>query len=1025
MSKILFNDNWKFTKKKGVSDLAHIQENYVEWTDVELPHDWLIYDVRNLYDKCDAWYKKEVFFDKVEDIVTLYFDGVCRNSTVYVNGQTVGTWHSGYSSFYYEIQEYLKKGKNEILVHIKNEVPNERWYSGGGIFRNVYLKDCKRNHIQCDGVYVSADAEHGDINISVELITRDEQDRKELNLQCEIIHKSKIVKTQVVNCLNAERMEQSNVWNVSFHMHLEEYCIWDIDNCEYYQLKVKLLQNESISDEETTVFGFRTIYVDKDKGLYLNGRPMKLRGVCLHHDLGMFGSAANSNVIKRQLTIMKEMGANAVRTAHNMPSVEFMEICDQIGLLVMSEAFDVWKMKKNEYDYARFFEEDWEKDVTSWIKRDRNHPSLFMWSIGNEILDTHLSDWGLEWALKLKSRVEKLDYWKNAYITMASNFLEWELAQNIAHEVWNGYNYNQNLYDLHREKYPNWIIYGSETTSTVKSRGIYHFPIHRQSMLHDDLQCSSLDNSSVPWGTKNSELALTMDRDREWYMGQFVWSGFDYIGETTPYETKSSYFGLVDTAGLKKDIYYLYQAEWLDYKKTPMVHVLPYWDFNIGQLIDVCVYSNAPYVELFLNGESKGRQVIDHMYGDVLHGYWKLPYQPGVLTAIAYDEDGNEIVRDEQRSFADPVAIQLVPNTKILQADGRDICFVEVHTVDHRGNLVANARNRFQVEVKQNGRLVGIDNGDGTDYDDYKGTSRKLFSGKAMIAVQSTLVAGDIEVTVKSEGIDSATCIIQSIQSTAEITGYSVYPNNQYNGCTERSQLLSYIKEVPVRKIELTLVEGDRILTKENPTAVLSAKILPANATYQELNWEVVDEKGFESQCISLEAIKNNMLLNGKYNGACRIRCSCNNGLNHPEVISELEFEVQGIKTYDRNAYEFIPAWQYDRSDDMAPIVDNGGVWTYYEPTKVTYCNLDFGVEGSNRIEIFVGNCREYPVVMKLYEELDGIEIFIADIIIEPNKKWKEFIPSEHVIEVYLKGKKDLSFYMEERFIFGGFRFLR
>ena len=372
--------------------------------------------------------------------------------------------------------------------------------------------------------------------------------------------------------------------------------------------------------------------MDPDKGLILNGRKIKLFGVCEHHDLGALGSAFNKEALRRRFKILKDMGVNAIRTFHNMPDPQFMDLADEMGFLIASEAFDMWERSKTTYDYARFFKEWSHKDVMSWITRNRNHPSLLMWSIGNEIYYTHADVRGQEITKMLMEYVKEFDPNENAKVTIGSNFMPWENAKKCVDIVKiAGYNYSEKYYEehheKHHEKHKDWIIYGSEAASVVQSRGIYHFPFEKSILADDDEQCSVLGNSTTSWGAKSPERCITDDRYAEFSLGQFIWTGFDYIGEPTPYHTKNSYFGQIDTATFKKDSYYIYQSEWTDYRKKPMIHILPYWDFSENQIVDVRVCSNAPKIELKLNGKVIGKYNIDHKKGKDLVGWWKIPYK--------------------------------------------------------------------------------------------------------------------------------------------------------------------------------------------------------------------------------------------------------------------------------------------------------------------------------------------------------------------------------------------------------------
>jgi beta-galactosidase len=371
--------------------------------------------------------------------------------------------------------------------------------------------------------------------------------------------------------------------------------VWDIDSPVLYTLRTELISKGTVLDEAINQFGFRTIQFDPEKGFLLNDRKVKLHGVCQHHDLGALGAAVNRTALRRQLTLLKEMGVNAIRTSHNMCAVELLELADEMGILINAESFDMWERPKNKYDYARFFKDWVEKDVANWIRRDRNHPCIILWCIGNEIYDTHADEHGQETTRNLMNLVQKHDPYHNAWVTIGSNYMPWENAQGCADIVkLAGYNYAEKYYDAHHDKYPDWIIYGSETGSIVQSRGIYHFPRSEAILCDDDEQCSSLGNSITSWGARSIEKCILDDRDASFSAGMFIWSGFDYIGEPTPYHTKNSYFGQLDTAGFQKDSFYVYQSAWTDYRKAPMIHLYPYWDFNEGQRIDIRVCSNAP-----------------------------------------------------------------------------------------------------------------------------------------------------------------------------------------------------------------------------------------------------------------------------------------------------------------------------------------------------------------------------------------------------------------------------------------------
>ncbi len=613
--------------------------------------------------------------------------------------------------------------------------------------------------------------------------------------------------------------------------------LWSPEEPNLYQLRTKLQIDDLVIESISQNLGFKNVVLDPKRGFILNGTKMKLNGVCEHHDLGALGAAFNKSALARRFKILKDMGVNAIRTAHNMPAKEFMDLADEMGMLVISEAFDMWELPKTKYDYARFFKEWAYRDVRSWVKRDRNHPSLIMWSIGNEIYDTHAGKRGQEITKMLRDYVLEHDPRGNGAVTIGSNYMPWEGAQKCADLVKvAGYNYSEKNYHEHHERYTDWIIYGSETGSVVQSRGVYHFPYEESLLSDEDEQCSALGNSSTSWGARSTEACIIADRDAPFSLGTFVWTGFDYLGEPTPYHTKNSYFGQIDTATFTKDSYYVYQGAWTDYKVKPMVHILPYWDFNEGQKIDVRVCSNAPMIELKLNDETIGTHQIDHRQGSQLVGWWKLPYKPGELKAIAYDETGRIIATHIRRSFGDAVRIRLKADKERLFANGTDLIFVEISMEDAEGNPVENASNRVRVNVSGAGRLIGLDNGDSTDFDQYKGLSKRLFSGKLMAIVGAKIEPGNIYIDVSSRGLESAHMLLKA-ESAHPIPGISALTENREMPC-----ITGKLDEIPVRKIEI--VSDDGLLFDEQKRKIkVRALLHPANTSYPHVEWAIVNER--------------------------------------------------------------------------------------------------------------------------------------------------------------------------------------
>ena len=770
---ILFNDGWQFCLCDIGTELSALPGRH--WYDVELPHDWLINDTSKLYETGEGWYRRSLpcSAEQLSGRVLLNFDGVYMNSTLFVNGKEVGSWTYGYSAFEHDITDFLHEGENELLLRVSHQSPNTRWYSGAGIFRDVMLKLRPAAYIGTNGVYIhSAPQPEGGWTTEVETDVVGEA--SDIRMLLEVFDPAGA--SMGGYGLEAHFDGGHEKFTASFNSTDPE--LWSVDDPMLYTLKISLYSGSELLDCVNVTFGYRTAEFDPDRGFLLNGEPVKLHGVCMHHDLGALGSALNEAALARQLRIMKEMGVNAIRTSHNMPARQLVQLCDEMGLLVDSEAFDMWEKPKTEFDNHRFFTEHAERDVRSWIERDRNHPCIIMWSIGNEINDT-IDPHGLDITKRLYEYVLKYDPKGNAAPTIGSNYMGDENAQKCSDVVkLAGYNYSEYLYDEHHAKYPDWVIYGSETASAVRSRGIYRFPAELPLLTGEDCQCSSLDNSVVGWGSSAMK-SWRLDRDCPFCCGQFIWTGFDYIGEPTPYNTKNSYFGIVDTAGFPKDIYYFYQSVWLSPEQKKVLHIVPsYWDFIPGQEIDVLIYSNARDVELFLNGKSVGTHVMELETSQDMRAHFKVPFEPGVLRVVGHFADGSEC-SEVLHTPSDPAAVVLTSDKETLLADGRDIAFVEISTVDVNGIPVGNARNRIRVEVSGAGRLVGLDNGDSTDYDSYKGDNRRLFSGKLLAMIESTLEPGEITVRAYSEGLENAELRLVS-ENCGEVSGVSVVTENKF-----------------------------------------------------------------------------------------------------------------------------------------------------------------------------------------------------------------------------------------------------
>ena len=1016
----LFNDNWTFglyTTDATAEELLSASESHrkEDFSPVDLPHDWLIRNARDLYGDGIGCYKKTFTVDLHEGTYPLQnprfflrFEGVYMDSRCYLNGREVFAWPYGYSTFEFEITPYLHDGDNELVVTVTYKSPNTRWYSGAGIFRNVWLLAKYDPCLVSDGIYAVATSaresrsESGvfpgesilsvdtEINSSYDGVhasfdaansAADRLDCLDFNGQPVSITVPVVEQTYLLRqtlrdpdgTVVAAAEEQFSFTGTSTvrtqALTVPDAHAWDID-CPYlYELTTELFlprgfpREYALLDSHTQRIGFRSVRLDPDRGFFLNGRHVKLHGACMHHDLGALGAAVNKTATKRQLLSLLSMGVNAVRTSHNPPSVEFMDLCDELGILVDSEAFDMWELHKTDHDYATFFRDHWKEDVASWIRRDRNRPSVVFWSIGNEIYDTH-TDRGLTVTRELRDEVRFHDFRHHAFVTIGSNYVAWEGAQRCADLLEaSGYNYLERLYEGHHERYPQWCIYGSETSSTVQSRGVYHFPSDVRLLTFEDGQCSSLSNCSTNWGAKNPTVVITGDRDAEFSLGQFIWTGWDYIGEPTPYHSKNSFFGQCDTAGFPKDSYYIYQAGWTDPATHPMVHIVPYWDFNDGQMIDVQVFSNCPKVELFFKkgtednvlvseyGTSLGTRDIDALHGQELHGAWRIPYHPGVLTAIAYDAKGDVVATDIQRSFGDPASIVLTPDKTTMTADGEDMIFVAVSTVDADGTFVADARNRMNVTVSGAARLVGMDNGDSTDYDEYKGTSRRLFSGKLLLMLAACKEPGEISVKVSSAGLPDAKLHLTAAKADAPVNPAVCATAANTPRITDENIL----NEVPIRKIKLSIQDDNPELTPDRREMTVIAKVFPENASFGDLSFRVMTADGIDSAAIRITPLPDGRSARVTALGdeqRCFLYVFASNGKPHADVISSLELRSSGLGRATTDPYEFVNAIRFDASNQKPSLSFDGGAFTADEPTWLRFDNVDFGDYGSDMITI-------------------------------------------------------------------------
>lgn len=1010
--KVKFNDDWFFTEQPLLEtfDYKQVQESQIRWQQVDVPHDWLISDVHNLYRSSEGWYRKNFEWHPKDETVTLRFDSVYQDSEVYVNGVLAGNWRYGYTAFEVDLS-HLLKDENEILVRVRNQSPNTRWYSGAGIYRNCWLIQRPNTFIETDGIYCHSEKIRQD---EWELTIQTNLSLSEANIEGELSHY--LIKGEEENLLSKTTNNLSSTSDIKVKVVSPE--IWTLDNPNLYMLKTILVTADGV-DTHVTKIGFRTILFDVKKGFLLNDKPVKFKGVCLHHDLGALGAAFNRTAQKRNLKLMKEMGANAIRTAHNPAAEELLELADEMGFLVQSELTDVWKHKKTTFDYARYFEANVSKDVKSWISRDRNHPSVVMWSIGNEIYDTHGRDDGQATLTYLADLVQQFDPHKNAKITICSNYLLWEKTQEAADNLKIvGYNYGEQLYAQHHEKYPDWLIYGSETLATVASRGIYHFPLEQSVLADDDFQCSSLGNSATSWGAKSIEWALTNDRDTPYSMGQFLWTGVDYIGEPTPYHTKNAYFGQVDTAGFPKDTFYMIQAMWTDYKEKPMIHILPYWDFSENDEIDVRVVTNAPKMQLYLNDKLIAERDIDLYQGETYIQNFKIPYQKGKLVAIALDNQGHILQEKIIRSFSDTSGFSLTASQSTLTARSEDLIFIEIQAKDIQGTDVSNANNRVFVDVQGAGRLIGLDNGDSTDFDEYKGTSKRLFSGKLLAIIAATDQVGDIKITVSSKGMPDSLLFLKAINGDTEQGLANAYEQNLPS---------KYEPEIPIRKIELHNSSKLERLTSNQEPLKIKAITYPSNADVQEIFWRLTDVKGIETQIAKMVKLSNTEIeITPIANGTFYLRAGVKNQGEKLQLYTQKSFQIENMVELVLNPYQPISGGLVSRSNVALTNGNERGIATLRgETSYVVFDKVNFGDFGSNELMLSLFPLENNPFEIEIWQGYPYEETSeqISVVTYDKGSIWNTYQEQLFVLPKRFRGLQTISFIFKQKVHMKAFKF--
>jgi beta-galactosidase len=786
--RVSFDHDWRFMKGELPGAEAADYDD-AAWRGLDVPHDWAIegpFDPKvsphqgSLPYFGVAWYRRS--FELPESgrgrFYSVLFDGVMSNARVFLNGVELGARPYGYIGFAFDLTPHLRfAGRNVLAVRVAPEDQSSRWYPGAGIYRHVWLEVTGSIHVTRWGTYVTTPSvSEAEATVSV----RSEIRNREANPV------RAVVSTRLVDAEGVEAATSETAWTVGAaqtesvpsQLVVKRPRRWDLESPHLYRAITTVRVGGEVRDHYETPFGIRSIAWGREKGFLLNGRRVQFQGVCNHHDLGALGAAVNRRATERQLEILKRMGANAIRTSHNPPSPELLDAADRLGLLVMDEAFDMWGRPKVPNGHGKYFAEWGERDLRDMIRRDRNHPSIVMWSIGNEMLEQDMPE-GREVARRLTAICHEEDGTRP--VTAGFNQVENALQNKLTDEVdIPGFNYGVRRYSKILAEHPAWAIIGAETASCVSSRGVYHLPLEKYEK-HPSLQISSYDIIAPRWAycpdVEFAGLAASPE-----VMGEFVWTGFDYLGEPTPYfawdqpreerdwPSRSSYFGIVDLAGFPKDRYFLYQSQW---SKEPMVHVLPHWNWKgrEGQPIPVMAYTNASEVELFLDGRSLGRKTKgaepvpipvgksasdDPTFATPYRVQWTVPFRPGTLEVVAYAQ-GRLVARKSVATAGAPAKVVLVPDRRLLTADGEDLSFVTVRIEDRKGNLCPLAENLVRFDISGEGTLAAVDNGNAASLESFQANERKAFGGLALLVVRSKRGRpGSIGISATSAGLRAA-----------------------------------------------------------------------------------------------------------------------------------------------------------------------------------------------------------------------------------------------------------------------------
>ena len=700
-----------------------------------------------------GFYKTTIDLKKLPKTAVLEFDGAMADPHVYINGKLAGHWAYGYNAFRVDAAPYLKKGKNEISVSLNNREESSRWYPGGGLYRPVQLvTNADAATINPWGCYFRTESiDNGKAEVSI--CTNINNVDKTLSIENQLLDVTgKVVAQFKYGDFDAQG-------NVVKTLTVDDAQLWSPETPYLYKLVTRLYRNKKLIDQTQQKVGIRTVRVAQYDGFQLNGVSRKIKGVCLHHDLGPLGAAVNKAALIRQIRMMKDMGCDAIRTAHNMPSTWQMEVCDSMGMMVMAESFDMWIYPKCKNGYALNFKDWADKDIENLVLNHRNHPSIVMWSIGNEIPE-QWSEEGRNISKHLQDLCHKFD--PTRPVTQGMDRAEDALKSGFA-QVMDvpGFNYRVHKYDNNIKQLPKGFLLGSETASTVSSRGVYKFPVEASdSKTYTDGQCSSYDVEYCPWSNLPDD-DWRMQDDRDYTIGEFVWTGYDYLGEPSPYDeywpSRSSYFGICDLAGLPKDRYYLYRSHWR--KDDATLHVLPHWTFpgREGETTPVYCYTSWPSAELFVNGKSQGRIVKNpNTRLDRYRLRWNnVKYEPGEIKVVAYDYDGTAKGEKIIRTAGTPARIVLKADRNSISSKGEDLSFVTVSVVDKNGTPCPTATNNMKFNVSGAGKFRAACNGDATSLVAFNSTEMPLFSGELVVVVEG-LRHGTAMLSVSADGLPTA-----------------------------------------------------------------------------------------------------------------------------------------------------------------------------------------------------------------------------------------------------------------------------